>query len=131
MGRRIHAPLHSHRLAQLAFGLCAALAGAPAHAQTSPASALDRVVQSGVLRVCTTGDYKPFSFLRADGAYEGMDIDLAPSLCAVHPDKPFQYGEKAILLPRDAAAFKAYVDTWLHLARASGEYERIESRWLR
>jgi cyclohexadienyl dehydratase len=56
---------------------------------------------------------------------------LHPSLCAVHPDKPFQYGEKAILLPRDDAAFKAYVDTWLHLARASGEYERIESRWLR
>ena len=25
---------------------------------------------------------------------------LNPGLCSVHPDKPFQYGEKAWLLPR-------------------------------
>ncbi|MFP3571263.1 transporter substrate-binding domain-containing protein, partial [Paraburkholderia sp. SIMBA_030] len=25
---------------------------------------------------------------------------LNPGLCAVHPDKPFQYGEKAWLVPR-------------------------------
>ena len=29
---------------------------------------------------CTPGDYKPFSFLKADGVYEGIDIDLAQSL---------------------------------------------------
>lgn len=32
------------------------------------------------LRICTTGDYKPYSFLRQDGQFEGIDIDLAESL---------------------------------------------------
>ncbi len=36
------------------------------HAAT-PASRLDAVLQSGVLRVCTTGDYRPYSLLRDDG----------------------------------------------------------------
>jgi cyclohexadienyl dehydratase len=39
-------------------------------------SRLDEVVKSGKLRVCTPGDYKPFSYLRPDGGYEGLDIDL-------------------------------------------------------
>ena len=42
----------------------------------SSSSRLDEIVKSGKLRVCTPGDYKPFSFLRPDGAYEGLDIDL-------------------------------------------------------
>ena len=54
-----------------------------------------------------------------------------PGLCAVNPDKPLQYGEMAWLLPRGDVAFKAWVDQWLHLAKASGEYDRIAARWLR
>ena len=46
-----------------------------AFAQTG-SSRLDEIVKSGKLRVCTPGDYKPFSFLRPDGTYEGLDIDL-------------------------------------------------------
>ncbi|HYT98392.1 MAG TPA: transporter substrate-binding domain-containing protein [Casimicrobiaceae bacterium] len=42
----------------------------------SGSSRLDEIVKSGKLRVCTPGDYKPFSILRPDGAYEGLDIDL-------------------------------------------------------
>ena len=253
----------------------AVLVGSAASAQTTApagggASTLDRVQQAGVLRVCTTGDYKPFSYLRPEGGFEGMDIDLAqslsqalgvraefvrtswstlmadftagkcdvgaggisvtlerlkkagfsipymvdgkspiarcadaqryqtledidqpavrvivnpggtnerfaranlkraqlivhpdnvtifdridkgeadvmitdgsetllqhklhPSLCPIHPERPFQYGEKAVLLPRDDPAFKAFVDAWLHLLRETGEYGRIESHWLR
>ncbi len=56
---------------------------------------------------------------------------LRPGLCAVNPDKPLQYGEMAWLLPRGDVAFKAWVDQWLHLAKASGEYDRIAARWLR
>src|SRR5437762_11240045 len=48
---------------------------APAPAQTS-SSRLDEIVKNGKLRVCTPGDYKPFSFARPDGTYEGLDIDL-------------------------------------------------------
>ena len=46
-----------------------------AFAQTG-SSRLDEILKSGKLRVCTPGDYKPFSFLRPDGTYEGLDIDL-------------------------------------------------------
>ncbi|MBA1274184.1 transporter substrate-binding domain-containing protein [Stutzerimonas azotifigens] len=53
-----------------------------------------------------------------------------PTLCAVNPDKPLQYSEKAFLLPRDDSAFKAYVDQWLHLSKATGEYQRIADTWL-
>ena len=54
-----------------------------------------------------------------------------PGLCAVNPDKPLQYGEIAFLLPRGDTVMKQFVDQWLHLARASGEYAGIENRWLR
>ncbi|MFH6786848.1 MULTISPECIES: transporter substrate-binding domain-containing protein [Methylobacterium] len=50
---------------------------------------------------------------------------LHPGLCAVNPDQPLQYGEMGFLLPRGDAAFKAYVDQWLHLTKASGEFARI------
>lgn len=233
-------------------------------------SALDRVRAAGQLRVCLTGDYKPFSFLRPDGDFEGIDVDLARSLSTalgveprfvkttwstlmddftggacdiamggisitldrqlraafssttmvdgkapiarcedigrygsieaidrpgvrvvvnpggtnerfahahfrqatilVHPDnvtifdeivagradvmvtdrsetllqhrlRPalcpvpvatlFQYGEKAFLLPRGDVAFKAFVDQWLHLSKATGEFDATMDRWLK
>lgn len=56
---------------------------------------------------------------------------LKPGLCAVNPDKPLQYGEMAYLLPRGDVPFKAYVDQWLHLAKAGGDYQRVESQWLK
>jgi cyclohexadienyl dehydratase len=244
----------------------AALLPVSVHAQDSR---LDAVQKSGVLRVCTPGDYKPFSFAKPDGTYEGIDIDLAnaiakglgaraefiktswpklmddfvercdlgvggisvsldrqkrafftepymvngkapitkcenvgkfqsvadidkpgvtvienpggsnerfaranfkqakivifndntvifdeilkgnadlmisesvetkvqaklrPGLCAVNPDKPLQYGEMAYLLPRGDVAFKAWVDQWLHLAKAGGDYDRTLAAWIK
>ncbi|HGM5490975.1 TPA: transporter substrate-binding domain-containing protein [Serratia fonticola] len=53
-----------------------------------------------------------------------------PKLCAVNPDKPLQYGEKAYMLPRDDMSWKLYVDQWLHLSKASGEYQKIIGQWL-
>lgn len=236
-----------------------------AHADTSR---LDDILKSGKLRVCTTGDYKPFTYQKADGAFEGMDIDLAqslakalgveaqfvkatwptlmndfldkcdvamggvsvtlerqkkaafsvahmvdgkspiarcadakkfqtldaidqtstraivnpggtnerfaranlkqakltvhndnvtifdqivkgdadimitdasetlwqakqhPELCAINPDKPLQFAEKAYMLPRGDVSFKAWVDTWLHLQKSTGEYQRVLNKWL-
>lgn len=43
-------------------------------------STLDRVLASSTLRVCTTGDYAPFSSLNTNKEFEGIDIDLARSL---------------------------------------------------
>jgi len=56
---------------------------------------------------------------------------LKPGLCAINPDRPLQYGEMAWMLPRDDVAFKAYVDQWLHLARAGGEFQPVMDRWLK
>jgi len=243
------------------------LLGAASVAAQAQDSRLDAVQKSGVLRICTPGDYKPFSLARADGTYEGLDVDLAqqmakslgvearfvktswpklmddfidkcdigvggisvsldrqkraffteaymvngkapitkcenvkkfqtvadidkptvtvienpggsnerfaranfkqakivifndntvifdeilkgnadvmisesvetilqqkqrPGLCAVNPDKPLQYGEMAYLLPRGDVVFKAWVDQWLHLAKASGDYDRTLAMW--
>lgn len=235
----------------------------------SAQSHLDRVLQSKVLTVCTTGDYRPYSFLRADGQYEGIDVTMAgllaqslgaqvkwvpttwktltqdflakqcdialggvsvtlkrqqnawfavplgsdgkiplvrcaekakyrtiaqlnkpsvrliepaggtneafahrylpqanltlfhdnvtifqqlldkkadvmvtdaseamyqqkhyPQLCAVNPEKPMEYGEKAYMLPRDDISWKLYVDQWLHLSNVSGEYAQVTGEWL-
>jgi len=52
-----------------------------------------------------------------------------PGLCAVNPDKPLQYGEMAWLLPRGDVAMKQWVDTWLHLSKAGGEYDRMLADW--
>jgi cyclohexadienyl dehydratase len=46
-------------------------------------SRLEQVLQSGVLRIGTTGDYAPFSYRTSDHErYVGIDIDLAGDLAA-------------------------------------------------
>ena len=62
----------------LVLALAAATAGL---AQAQAASRLDQIVQRAVLRIGTTGDFKPFSFLNpATNEYEGHDIDAAKLL---------------------------------------------------
>ena len=45
----------------------------------APASALDAIQSAGALRICTTGDYKPFTNATGD-SFEGIDIEMAKSL---------------------------------------------------
>ena len=51
-------------------------------AALTPAQAgrLDDIAARGVLRVGSTGDYKPFSYLQAGGDFIGMDVELAGDL---------------------------------------------------
>src|SRR6185312_5938041 len=56
---------------------------------------------------------------------------LHPGLCAVNPTKPLQYGEMAYLLPRGDVVFKSWVDQWMHLAKATGEYDRTLATWVK
>jgi len=49
-------------------------------------------------------------------------------LCAIHPDKPFDFAEKAYWLQRDVA-LKAFVDQWLHIATENGSFGRIYAAW--
>jgi cyclohexadienyl dehydratase len=69
----------------LALWLIGAL---PAGAQ-GQASRLDAVIVQKVLRIGTTGDYKPFSFLNPDAqAFEGIDIDMARALAGALGAEP-------------------------------------------
>ena len=49
-------------------------------AQASQPSHLDTIIERGHIVVGTTGDYRPFSFARSDGSFEGLDIDAAHAL---------------------------------------------------
>jgi cyclohexadienyl dehydratase len=49
-------------------------------------------------------------------------------LCAIHPDQPFDFAEKAYWLQRDAA-LKDFVDQWLHIATEDGTYKKIYAAW--
>ena len=48
-------------------------------AQAQDSSRLDAIIKAGKLRVCSPGDYKPFSLAKPDGSFEGIDIDLIAS----------------------------------------------------
>ncbi|CAJ0849359.1 Cyclohexadienyl dehydratase [Ralstonia sp. LMG 32965] len=54
---------------------------------------------------------------------------LHPELCAVHPEAPFDFSEKAYLLPRDVV-FKNFVDQWLRQTAESGEFAKRFDAWL-
>jgi len=49
-------------------------------------------------------------------------------LCAVHPEKPFDFAEKAYWMPRDSA-LKAFIDQWLHIAIEDGHFQKIYAIW--
>ena len=49
-------------------------------------------------------------------------------LCSVHPEKPFDFAEKAYWLQRDVA-LKAFVDQWLHIATEDGSFRKIYAAW--
>lgn len=50
-------------------------------------------------------------------------------LCAVHPEQPFDFAEKAYLLPRDVA-LKQFVDSWLHIQMETGAYQATLKKWI-
>src|SRR5688572_25816980 len=48
-----------------------------------------------------------------------------PELCAVHPEAPFTFSEKAYLLPRGDVVLQEWVNGWLHIALIDGPYTRF------
>ena len=50
-------------------------------------------------------------------------------LCAIHPDKPFDFAEKAVWMQRDAA-LKGFVDTYLRLSLESGQFRALAAKWM-
>lgn len=57
---------------------------AAACSSTTPATTagLQHVLHSGVVRVCSTGDYRPFTHRSASGDWSGLDIDMAHDMAA-------------------------------------------------
>ncbi|WP_315730040.1 MULTISPECIES: transporter substrate-binding domain-containing protein [unclassified Bradyrhizobium] len=49
-------------------------------------------------------------------------------LCAMHPDKPFDFAEKAYWLQRDVP-LKDFVDQWLHISMENGSFKKIYATW--
>jgi len=49
-------------------------------------------------------------------------------LCAIHPDAPFNFAEKAYWMQRDVA-LKDFVNQWLHIASETGEIKAIYAKW--
>ena len=52
-----------------------------------------------------------------------------PELCAVHPDKPFNFSQKAYLLPLGDDEFQEYVNQWLNMAKHDGTLAAAEKPW--
>ena len=50
-------------------------------------------------------------------------------LCPVHPDKPFDFAEKAYWMQRDEA-LRSFVDAWLHMAQENGAFRKLVARWM-
>ena len=49
-------------------------------------------------------------------------------LCAIHPEKPFDFAEKAYWMPMDPP-LKAFVDQWLHMAIENGTFAAEMRKW--
>ena len=52
----------------------------------------------------------------------------AAILCAIHPDKPFDFAEKAYWMAPDPA-LKIFIDQWLHMTMENGQFAALYGRW--
>jgi len=92
---------------------------APGSAATSR---LDSILASRVLRVGTTGDYRPFTSVdKATGEYSGLDIDLARSLGRASV-------RRSISCPRRGRALPATSQAGPSISRSAGFPSRSTGR---
>lgn len=49
---------------------------------TPPAAGLAQILQRGSVRVCSTGDYRPFTYRDPQGNWSGLDIEMAHDMAA-------------------------------------------------
>lgn len=64
-----------------------------------------------------------------DASETRLQQKLRPGLCSLHPDQPFNFSEKAFWLQRDAA-WKDFVDQWLHQAIMTRQVQAVLDRWM-
>jgi cyclohexadienyl dehydratase len=64
-----------------------------------------------------------------DGVETLLQHKLHPTLCPIHPDRPFNRAELAYMLPRDLI-WQQYVDTWLRIDTLNGARAALLKKWL-
>ncbi|WP_431041571.1 transporter substrate-binding domain-containing protein [Streptomyces sp. P1-3] len=69
--------------------------------------------------------------MMTDASETRYQSKIHPELCAVHPDRPFTFSEKAYALPRGDEEFRNYVDQWVHLATRDGTYAKYQDEWMK
>jgi cyclohexadienyl dehydratase len=78
--------MRSNRFAALVLmlGFTAACGSttAPPPATSQPTAGLQQVLQRGAVRVCSTGDYRPFTYRDPQGNWSGLDIEMARDMAA-------------------------------------------------
>jgi len=72
--------------------MLALIAGCGSTSTTSPtatpptapprSAGLAQILQRGTVRVCSTGDYRPFTFRDPQGNWSGLDIEMAHDMAA-------------------------------------------------
>ncbi|WP_457808896.1 transporter substrate-binding domain-containing protein [Kushneria sp. EE4] len=67
--------------------------------------------------------------MMTDAIETRLQANLHPELCAIHPDQPFNFSEKAVLLPKDMD-LKLFVDQWLRQLKESGTFDEQLQHWL-
>ena len=67
--------------------------------------------------------------MMTDAIETRLQANLHPELCAIHPDQPFNFSEKAVLLPKDMD-LKLFVDQWLRQLKESGTFDQQLKHWL-
>lgn len=65
-----------------------------------------------------------------DAVETRLQQKLHPELCAINPDHPFDFGELAYLLPRDAI-WQQYVNQWLRVSTESDASQKIIDTYLK
>jgi cyclohexadienyl dehydratase len=75
-------------MARFALATILVVAAGVSGAKAADDSTLARIKQAGVLRIGTTGDYKPFSYKTTDGTLTGADIEMAKDLAATLGVRP-------------------------------------------
>lgn len=65
-----------------------------------------------------------------EAAEARVQSKLNPKLCAVNPEQPLQYAEMGYLIPNNDIRFKLFVDQWMHLLKASKEYNQLADKWI-
>ncbi len=65
-----------------------------------------------------------------EAAEARVQSKLNPKLCAANPEQPLQYAEMGYLIPDNDIRFKLYVDQWMHLLKASGQYDQMAEKWI-